>query len=525
MILLYNGRIYTPGMHSSAILIEGERIAAIGSDDELLAVVDSKAEKINLNGKSVWPGLTDSHLHFEMYSLGLNQVDCETSTIDECLKRVALKATALPEGKWIMGQGWNQNEWNGKFGTAAQLDAVSAHHPAFLSDKSIHSVWVNTKTLELGGINRETPDPAGGTIQRDEQGNPTGILFENAISLVEKWIPPTSPADLQAAMLIGQQELHKVGLTSIHDFDPPTCFSALQVLHSEDKLSLRVAKGIPFDRLEDAIRLGLRSGFGDDLLFISSIKMFADGALGPQTAAMFKPYEENPSNKGTLLLTADEVFEAGIKAVSNGLSLAIHAIGDRATNEVLNGYAMLREYESRNSLPMLPHRVEHLQLLHPDDLQKAADLQIVASMQPIHTTSDMFTADKHWGKRAKYAYAFSSLLKYKTRLIFGSDAPVESPNPFWGMHAAVTRRRQNGAPGESGWNPEQRISLEQALEAYTTSPASVVGKANIWGLLQPGYYADLIVLPTDPFAMDTQELYKIQPEDVMVGGKWVYHKG
>jgi predicted amidohydrolase YtcJ len=523
MILLYNGQVYSPGLQATALAIQGKRIIAAGSDVEILALETPGCEKVNLHGKTVWPGLTDSHLHLEMYSASLTQVDCETSTIEECLVRVKDCVARTQAGNWVVGHGWNQNVWPGGFGNGRQLDEISDDHPVFLTDKSIHAAWVNSRALQLAGIDRKTPDPDGGIIQRDAQGLLTGILFENATALVENLIPVPSKADQFNAMMNGQAQLHRLGLTGIHDFDRSSCFATLQDMKQAGKLTLRVAKSIPFENLDEAVLIGLHSGFEDDSLCISSVKMFADGALGPQTAAMLAPYEGNDSEFGTLLLTADEVFETGIKAVSHGLSLAIHAIGDRATNEVLNGFAMLREYETRNHHPHLPHRVEHLQLLHPDDLQKAATLGIVASMQPIHTTSDMFTADRHWGKRARYAYAFNSLLKNGTTLIFGSDAPVESPNPFWGMHAAVTRRRQNGDPGSDGWYSEERISLAQALDAYTKNPASAVGKSSHFGQLKPGMYADLIVLAQNPFKAAPQTICNILPEAVMVGGEWVYN--
>ncbi|MBA4375368.1 MAG: amidohydrolase [Anaerolinea sp.] len=523
MILFYNGNIYTPGKHTAALAVENDRIKAIGSNEDILNLETPGCEKINLNGKCVWPGLTDSHLHFEMYSFSLSRVDCETSTIEECLTRIEVAAYKVQRNQWVTGRGWNQNVWNGVYGTATQLDYISNGRPVFLSDKSLHTAWVNTQALTVAGIDNKTPDPEGGSIQRDTEGYPTGILFENAVSLVEKMIPLPTDAERRNAILAGQAELHRLGLTGIHDFDRASCFSSLQQLHQAGELSLRVAKSIPYEDLDHALSIGLRTGFGDDTLFTGSAKMFADGALGPQTAAMLEPYENKPSDRGTLLLTADEVLETGMRATSNGISLAIHAIGDRATNEVLNGFAMIREFEKQNNLPPLLHRIEHLQLLHPDDLQKAAALGVIASMQPIHTTSDMFTADKHWGKRCRYAYAFASILSRNVHLIFGSDAPVESPNPFWGIHAAVTRRRHNGEPGNDGWNPQERITLEQAIRAFTQTPALAVGKSTRFGQLKPGFLADLLILKEDPFNIHPDNLYQVLPESVMVGGKWVYH--
>lgn len=520
MILLYNGIIDSVQSKATALAVNNGRFMATSSDAEILNLEYPGCEKINLHGKTIWPGLIDSHIHLEMFSQSLMQVKCETDTIDQCLKLVSEKSQVTPVNEWITGQGWNQNTW-GSFGTAAQLDSVTGDHPAYLADKSIHAAWVNSTALSIAGIDHLTKDPPGGTIQRNSNGEPIGILLENAVSLVEKYIPAPTHDQKLSSMRLGQQELHQLGLTGVHDFDGPSCFATLQELHQADELTLRVTKGLPVEFLDDAIASGLITGFGDDQLHIGSIKMFADGALGPQTAAMLKPYENTLDNFGTLLLTADEVFETGMKASSHGLSLAIHAIGDKATNQVLNGLAMVRQYELANGLTQKLHRIEHLQLLHPDDVQKTKDLGIIASMQPIHLATDMFTADKHWGKRSRLAYAFASLINVGTQVIFGSDAPVESPNPFLGIHAAVTRQKVNGDPGKAGWYPNEKISLKQAKMAYSELPAFVSGRGDHFGQLISGMYADLIILAKNPESIELDEIFQLLPEQVMVAGKWV----
>lgn len=521
MILFYNGIIDSSQSNATALAVEGSYIIAVGSDAEILNLAKTGCERINLNGRTIWPGLIDSHLHFETFSQSLSQVKCETNSIDQCLNQVKQKTLSTPDGEWIIGQGWNQNTW-GQFGTASQLDSVTQGHPAFLADKSIHAAWVNSQALKLAGINRQTPDPVGGEIQHDHNGEPTGILFENAVSLVESHIPVATESQILAWMNVGQKELHRLGLTGIHDFDRASCFSALQTLQHMGELSLRVTKSIPVESLDDAITLGLKTGFGNEQLQIGSIKVFADGALGPQTAAMLIPYENTTTNMGILLLTADEIFEIGMKATRHGLSLATHAIGDRATNQVLNGLAMVRQYEITNQIKLQMHRIEHLQLLHPDDLRKVRDLGIVASMQPIHIISDMFTADKHWGKRSKLAYAFASLLNQQTDLVFGSDAPVESPNPFLGIRAAVTRRRTNGDPHKDGWYPAEKVSIQQAKRAYSEVPSRISGRGHQYGQLKPGLLADLIILAKNPEEIDPDELTYLTPEKVMANGVWVF---
>lgn len=525
MLILHNGRIHTLDERFpivSAIGIEGERIACVSMDQSMVDSAKSTDQLVDLHGQTVWPGLTDAHLHLEHYAISLQLVDCETPTRAECLSRVQARAATLPPGIWIRGHGWNQNDWPEGFGSAADLDAIAPNHPVYLTAKSLHASWANSLALQLAGITPDTSDPEGGQIQRNAQGKPTGILLESASNLVESILPKPTIEDTVHGLRTAQRSLWRMGITAVHDFDRRRCFNALQILQAGGELRLRVVKSIPLEELEHAVALGLRSGYGNDYLRIGSVKCFADGALGPQTAAMLAPYENNPTNSGFLLMDSEQVFEAGQKAAQSGLSLAIHAIGDRANHEVLNGYAQLRQCESQHNLPALRHRIEHVQILHPQDLPRLADLGVIASVQPIHTTSDMFTADRLWGARSSGAYAFNSLLQSGAALAFGSDAPVESPNPFLGLHAAVTRQRPNGAPEKDGWYPQQRLSLAQALRAYTTGPAFTAGWEDRQGKLAPGFFADLILLKQDPFTLPPNELHTIQPTGTMVGGQWVF---
>ncbi len=528
MLILYNAKVYIGESNLlpvSAMAIENGRILAVGNEDEILAGFGSHARLQNMEGKTIWPGLIDAHLHLEHYALNLQYVDCETPTITGCFDRVKEKTRQVHPGDWILGHGWNQNDWPEGFGNASQLDEVSPVNPVYLTSKSLHSAWTNSKGLTLAHISSDTPDPEGGVIQRDGQGKPTGILFESAVQLCEKIIPAPDPQQVKEALRIAQDNLFSMGLTSVHDFDTSRCFIALQMLHQEGLLKLRVVKGVPLDDLPHAIGLGLRSGFGDDHLAIGSVKLFADGALGPRTAAMLEPYVGETDYSGILFLDQEQIQDYGTKAVKSGLSLAIHAIGDRANHEVLNAYAQLRIFEAHHHLPAFRHRIEHVQLLHPADQARLSQLQIIASMQPVHATSDMHMADRHWSARCKDAYPWHSILQNHTILAFGSDAPVESPNPFWGLHAAVTRCRRDGTSDPQGWYPEQKISLVEALQAYTSGAAYAGGMENRIGKLAPGYFADLIVLKEDPFKVPFDILFDIKPEATMSGGEWVWRKG
>ena len=526
MLILYNGHVTTLDPYNAkatALAIEGGQISAIGSDEQLLSLATSNNKKIDLQGKTVWPGLTDSHLHLSLLAQSLDMVDCDTATREACLQRVAERARTAKAGAWIIGHGWDQNKWPEGFGNAELLDSVSNGHPAFLTSKSLHSAWVNSAALRSAQIDVETPDPANGRVQQDQAGQPTGILFEMAaMKLVRDRIPVPDKSELAGMIEKAQSSLGSMGLTSVHDFDDAACHAALQELESQGRLKLRVVKGIFIDSLQDTIAAGLHTGSGSDMLRIGPLKLFADGALGPRTAAMLAPYENEPANTGLLTLTADEIFSTGAQAAQNGISLAIHAIGDRANRAVLAGYQRLRVYEAQQHLPHLRHRIEHVQLLHQDDVSRLADLDLIASMQPIHATSDREMADRYWGDRVRLAYAWRSLLNCGTALTFGSDAPVESPNPFWGMHAAMTRLRQ-GEGLEKSWHPQQCLTLEEAQQAYTIGAAYSAGCEQWLGRLSPGFAADLILLPDDPKDIQRQDFYIIKPEATMVAGSWVWN--
>jgi predicted amidohydrolase YtcJ len=523
--VLYNALIYTQNPDlpvASALAVRRDRedgvILAVGTDDSLLAEFGEGNSCQDMGGRVLIPGLCDAHIHLLHYALGLRKIDCEVPSKAECLQRVQARAAATPPGEWILGHGWNQNEWPEGFGSADDLDAVAPHHPVYLTAKSLHSAWANHAALRLAGITASTPNPQGGIIQRNVNGEPTGILLESAAERVASAIPVTTPADHRESLLQAQERLLKMGITAVHDFDGQECFSALQELRHQGVLQLRVLKSIPHQSLSAAVELGLQTGFGDDRLRIGAVKMFSDGALGPHTAAMFAPYENDPDNRGMLMMDAEEIYQEGLLAVTHGLSLAIHAIGDRANHEVLAGLELLKPLQ-----PGLRHRIEHVQLLRPQDTGRLAALGIIASMQPIHATSDMYMADAYWGKRSAYAYALQTQVAAGAALAFGSDAPVDSPNPFWGLHAAVTRQKADGSPGPLGWYPEQRLSVSQAIQGFTRGAAYAAGMEDRLGVIMPGYRADLIVLERDPYHCPPADLRSLLPTATMVGAQWVFN--
>jgi predicted amidohydrolase YtcJ len=519
--VLYNARVHTLDQQqpaASALAVDHGQIIAVGGDD--LPREFPGAAQEDLHGRAVLPGLIDAHLHLKHYALSLKKIDCETSTLEHCLERVRERALTTRPGEWILGHGWNQNAW-GQWPTAADLDRVAPHHPVYLTAKSLHAGWANTLALEKAHIHAGSADPKDGQIQLGARAEPTGILLESAVRLVADLVPEPDLNTLTQAMEAAQSTLWRYGLTGAHDFDQRDSFVALQQLHAEGRLKMRITKSIPVDQLEQACELGLRSGFGDDWLRIGSVKAFMDGALGPRTAAMFEAYAGEPENRGMLNMDGEQLLEIGRRAADCGLGMAVHAIGDRANHEVLDAYQHMRQFETQHGLPHLRHRIEHVQLLYPDDAPRLAALGVIASMQPMHATSDMQMADRYWGERTALAYASRTQLELGAHVAFGSDAPVESPNPFWGIHAAVTRRRADGTPSPEGWHPEQRLSVEQAIAGFTVGAAYAAYAEHRLGRLVPGAFADLILLDRDPFTCQPDELRDLTSSATMVGGEWV----
>lgn len=530
-LVLTNGKIMTMDEHqpqATAIAIHGNRILAVGTDAAMKSLLAPGGEWLDLRGRTVTPGLVDAHVHFQWYSLGLQVVDLfEVPTMDEALARVRNAVATHPTGQWLRGRGWKQDIWPDRaWPTAAHLDAITPATPMLLTEKSGHSAWANSLALKMAGITSHTPDPEGGQIQRDHNGQPTGILFETAINLVGDIIPKPTVDQIAAAMRVGQEKAWQAGLTGIHDFDGPFCFSALQQLHQNGELGLRVHKNIPAEKIEHAVEVGLRTGFGDEWLRIGGIKIFADGALGPRTAAMIEPYEGEPDNRGIVVTDKETMKEIASTASLNGLSVTVHAIGDRANHDILDVYEAVRQEEAERGVsPLhLRHRIEHVQIIHPSDIPRLARHQIIASMQPIHATGDMVMADRYWGERAQYSYAWRTLAQTGALLVFGSDAPVESIEPIRGIHAAVTRRRADGSPGDEGWYPGQRLSLEEAIRGFTAAAATTSGQEHRLGSLTPGKLADLTIFDQDLTAISPHELINVSIDATIVGGAFKYRQ-
>jgi predicted amidohydrolase YtcJ len=522
-LLLINGNFHTMDAsrpRASAAAIRAGRFVAVGDEADVRSAFREAPEIIDLRGACILPGLTDAHLHLRWYAESLQAVDVETPTLEEAMERIHARAEKTPLGEWITGSGWNHNTWGaGALPDLRPLDRAAPRNPVALKAKSGHALWANSPALRAAGIGLDTPDPEGGKIAHGRDGMPSGILLENAMDIVQAVIPRPAAGELAGMMRVAQAELHRKGLTGVHDFDSSLAMQSLQELLARGHLSLRVVKGIPQEDLDAAITLGLRTGFGGDLLTIGPVKMFADGALGPRTARMLAPYEGTWST-GIATLTEEQMFGDIRRANAAGIWCAIHAIGDAACHVVLDAYE--RAQSAQAGSPAVRNRIEHAQLLHPDDIGRLGRMGIIASMQPIHATSDMLMAERYWGERCYGAYAWKAVQDGGAPVAFGSDCPVESPDPLAGIHAAVTRRRADGSPGPQGWRPAQRVSVEQAVRAYTLGAAHAAGRESSLGSIEPGKHADLTVLDQDIFSIDAHEIRSVKARATMVAGEFIF---
>lgn len=527
-LILYNGRVYTVDPvrpWAEAVACRDGRIVTVGSNDDVLELAGPQTNSIDVGRRLVLPGLTDAHVHFLQYAIRRYQVSLfGVADFDEVRRRITAAVSTAEPGQWIVGWGWDENLWDVR-PIAAHLDDVAPINPVALARMDMHTWWVNSQALQQASVDRHTPDPAESRIERDEAGNPTGILREwNAIELVEKHIPQPSSATLEKKLRSTIAEAHRFGVTGIHDQrverEGQQSFRLMQSLWRRGELKLRVHLNIAADYLAEAAVLGLQPGFGDDRLWLGHVKAFADGTMGSRTAWMLAPFEGEPHNVGLAVTPVEKLWQLAVRAGEAGFPLSVHAIGDRAVREVLDVFTERQTAEPAARLT-LPHRIEHVQLIHPDDLSRAGARGVMASVQPVHLLTDWPTADLVWGERARYAYAFRSLLEHGTRLAFGSDAPVAPFNPMLGIYAAVMRQDERGKP-EAGWYPEERLTVAEAIHGYTMGPAFLAGKERHQGSITPGKWADLIVLSRNLFEIPAAEIAGVSVDFTVFAGEIVH---
>jgi predicted amidohydrolase YtcJ len=432
---------------------------------------------VQVSGRAL-PGLTDAHIHLE--SLARMRIEVELGaarSLEDALARIRRHAARLPPDAWIVGRGWYNDAWRDpRFPDRRSLDEACGGRPAFLVRKDAHSAWVSSAALTAAGIRRGSADPPGGVVDRDGDGEATGIVRENAVDVVRRVTPRPSDEQMDAAMSATLRDLSRLGITSVHSMDRPVAFASLSRLHGRRPLPVRVTWNLPAPRLEHAERLGLRGGVGDEHLRIWGVKAFLDGSLGSRTAEML-------DGSGVPVLPQDQLVELSRRCAAADLSLCLHAIGDGAVRRALDALEPLAGV-SRRWRP----RIEHAQCVDPADVPRFRRAGVIASMQPVHAVADRVLADREWPDRVRCAYAWRPLQDAGAVLAFGSDAPVEPADPLLGLDAATSWRRR------AGWHPELALTPAQALRAYTVGAAYAVGMEDRLGRLRAGFLCDLTVV-------------------------------
>lgn len=506
-----------------AMLVERGRVVATGSHAEL-APRAGKAEVLDGKGRTLLPGLIDAHAHVMGLGVALRRADLSaTKSLDEALATVKAYAGAHAQAPWVQGQGWNQAVWKlGRFPTAKELDAVVADRPVWLERVDGHAGWANSAAMKLAGVDAQTQDPPGGRIERDADGKPSGVFVDAAMELVAKKIPPMDAQETEKALDAALAEMARVGLTGVHDAGVDADTVALFKRYADArKLTARLyamigGVGADFDRLAAS---GPLTGYGDGFLDVRSVKLYADGALGSRGAALLAPYSDDARNKGLLFHRPDEMTAMIAKAIGKGYQVGVHAIGDAANREVLDAFAAVYAAQGGKELR---HRIEHAQIVDPADIPRFRTLGLIASMQPTHATSDMNMAEDRLGKsRMQGAYAWRTFLKQGTVIAAGSDFPVESPNPFYGLYSAVTRQDHDGRP-PGGWYPRQDMTLPEALRAFTLDAAYAGHAEKSLGTLEAGKWADFILVDRDLFKDKPARIWSTVVLETWVGGRRVY---
>jgi predicted amidohydrolase YtcJ len=522
-LLVIADRIHTfdPAHHGpppDALVMAGGSIVAVGRADALRAAI-GRHRSLELPGCTLTPGLVDAHVHLTEWAMARLEVDLAPATSARHAADLLRDAAPRQPGPWLRGRGWNANRWDGDTPHATILDGIGGGRPIALQSQDMHSLWVNDAALRVAGIDRSTPDPDGGRIVRDDAGQPTGLLLENAAQLVSRSIPVPTLADVRAAVLDGQRELHSLGITGVHCFPGihlpvPEALAVLESLRADEQLRLRVLQHFRVEFLDHAIDLGLRSGFGGDWLRIGAVKMFLDGALGSRTAWMSQPYEDS-ADTGVNTLDADTFEHHVRRAAAAGIATTVHAIGDAAVELAIS---VLEKHPAPSALP---HRIEHVQCCPEILVGRIARAGVVCSMQPAHLITDWRTADRHWGTpRARWTYALASLLRSGATLAFGSDAPVEPVDPRLGIFAAVRRQDLRAEPAD-GWFPEERLQPRDAWLGYTRGPALAAGAPHS-GRIAPGAPADFVAWSGDPLRLDDERILRLHCAATFVAGQPVH---
>lgn len=523
--ILINGNIWTANKNqptAEAFAIKGDKIIAVGSSKEILKFAGKQTKIKDLEGEFVLPGFIDSHVHLMTGGRALLNVDLRAVNSKENFRReVRDFAKTLPEGEWILEGNWDHTLWGGELPTKEWIDDVTPDHPVMLFRLDWHMALVNSAAMRYVGLDKFTNDIEGGTIIRDAQGNPTGLLKDNAMNLVLDKMPPMTALQKEQSLIAAQNYFTQNGITSIHDVDglnkSLSSYSTLKDFEAKNKLIVRVYAAAPLDEWQKVIPLKEQS---TKWVKTGSLKGFVDGSLGSHTAAFEEDYSDKTNDNGFFITTEDNLYKWISSADKEGLHLLIHAIGDRANNRLLSIFErVIKENKVRDRR----FRIEHAQHLLPEDFQRFADLNIIASVQPYHAIDDGRWAEKYIGKRIASTYAFNSFLRAGVRMSFGSDWAVAPASPIAGIDAAVNRKTLDGE-NPNGWVPEQKIGVIDALNAYTINAAYASFEEKVKGSIEVGKYADYIILSEDITKVTKDKIKSVVVKQTVVGGKIVFER-
>jgi predicted amidohydrolase YtcJ len=518
-----NAHIYTVNARmpqAKALAVRQGKIVAVGEDVSKL--IGAATKVVDAHGATIIPGLIDSHGHVRGLGTALDTVDLRgIQSEKEIAAKVREAARQAKPGEWVLGRAWDQNLWATKqFPGAESISAAAPDNPVALTRVDGHAVWANKKAMDLADINAATKDPKGGRLMRDGSGKPTGVFLDNAMALVNRKIPAPTPEQIERRLLHALQECARLGMTTVHDAGVEQAdIDGYKSLIRKGLMPIRVyamVRGPSGPTLDAWLAKGPEIG---DYLTVRSIKLVADGALGSRGAAMLEPYSDDPGNRGLLILDRAVIRGVAEKAVARGFQVNTHAIGDAANRAAIDAYGDVLKGPNDHRF-----RVEHAQVVAPEDFAKFKQFSVIASMQATHATSDMPWAETRLGpERVKGAYAWQTFMKLGIRVTDGSDFPVESPNPLWGLYAAMTRQDKTGQPA-GGWFPNQRMTREQALRSWTAEGAYAAFEENKKGSLETGKMADFIMLSGDVMTMPEIEIAKTRVTMTVVAGKIVHQE-
>jgi predicted amidohydrolase YtcJ len=529
-LIITNAKIWTVDKAhptAQAVAVLGDRIIAVGSNADVDVLRGHDTKVINAGGKLVLPGFNDAHVHFVSGGLQLESVQLNDATSkQEFVRRIAEQARKTPKGEWIQGGDWDETKWNPlSLPTKELIDPVTPDNPVFVSRYDGHSALANSTALRLAGITSQTPDPPGGVIVRDPQGNPTGDLKDAATDLVFKVIPALSHEQRLRAVRRALNYAASLGVTSVQNMDPDYAdIAAYAELLQNGELTTRIYAAPLIDQVDDQVKIGIRHAFGGPFLRIGAVKGFADGSLGSRTAYFFEPFSDEPGNHGLLgeeMQPLSLMRDRMMKADAAGLQICTHAIGDQAISIVLDLYTYVAKAHGEMDRRF---RIEHAQHMAAKDFDRFAQLNVIASVQPYHAIDDGRWAEGYIGHdRASRTYAFRTFLNHGVHLAFGTDWDVAPLNPIFTIYAAVTRATLDGK-NPNGWFPEQKLTVVEAVEAYTMGSAYAEFQEKVKGSITPGKLADMVVLSDDIFSVDPAKIRDVKVLKTIVGGKVVWDK-